>query len=83
MALALLLMVGLGFSCVFSSAGLGPIANDPLTRNSFPGPNGITLPMFEWLQSTGKARRWCSRSFVIPGLLAALLFLMPFLDRKA
>ena len=80
MALALLLMVGLGFLAYFHPSGLGPIAN-PADTQFLPRPEWYYLPMFEWL------KYWEGPSVVfavvvIPGLLAMLFFLMPFLDRK-
>ena len=80
MAFALLLMVGLGFLAYFHPVQLGPIA-DPANTKFVPRPEWYYLPMFEWLKF------WSSRMevfavVVIPGILALLFFLMPFLDRK-
>ena len=80
MAFALLLMVGLGFLAYFRPIQLGPIAN-PGDTKFVPRPEWYYLPMFEWLKF------WSSRMEVfavvlIPGILALLFFLMPFLDRK-
>lgn len=80
MAFALLLMVGLGFLAFFRPILLGPIAN-PADTKFVPRPEWYYLPMFEWLKF------WSSRMEVfavvlIPGILALLFFLMPFLDRK-
>jgi ubiquinol-cytochrome c reductase cytochrome b subunit len=80
MAFALLLMVGLGFLAYFHPVQLGPIA-DPANTKFVPRPEWYYLPMFEWLKF------WSSRMEVfavvlIPGILALLFFLMPFLDRK-
>jgi len=80
MAFALLLMVGLGFLAFFHPIQLGPIAN-PADTKFVPRPEWYYLPMFEWLKF------WSSRMEVfavvlIPGILALLFFLMPFLDRK-
>lgn len=79
MAFALLLMVGLGFLAYFHPVQLGPIA-DPANTKFVPRPEWYYLPMFEWLKF------WSSRMevfavVVIPGILALLFFLMPFLDR--
>jgi ubiquinol-cytochrome c reductase cytochrome b subunit len=80
MAFALLLMVGLGFLAFFRPIQLGPLAN-PGDTKFVPRPEWYYLPMFEWLKF------WSSRMEVfavvlIPGILALLFFLMPFLDRK-
>ena len=80
MALALLLMVGLGFLAYFHPAGLGPIAN-PADTQFLPRPEWYYLPMFEWLKYW-EGPKVVFAVVVIPGLLAALFFLMPFLDRK-
>ncbi|MGC1870035.1 MAG: c-type cytochrome [Acidobacteriaceae bacterium] len=73
-------MVGLGFLAYFHPVQLGPIA-DPANTKFVPRPEWYYLPMFEWLKF------WSSRMEVfavilIPGILALLFFLMPFLDRK-
>ena len=80
MAFALLLMIGLGFLAYFRPVLLGPIA-DPANTKFVPRPEWYYLPMFEWLKF------WPSRMevfavVVIPGILALLFFLIPFLDRK-
>jgi len=80
MAFALLLMIGLGFLAFFRPIELGPLAN-PGDTKFVPRPEWYYLPMFEWLKF------WSSRMEVfavvlIPGILALLFFLMPFLDRK-
>ncbi len=80
MAFALLLMIGLGFLAYFRPVLLGPIA-DPANTKFVPRPEWYYLPMFEWLKF------WSSRMEVfavvlVPGILALLFFLMPFLDRK-
>jgi ubiquinol-cytochrome c reductase cytochrome b subunit len=80
MALALLLMVGLGFLAYFHPAGLGPIAN-PADTQFLPRPEWYYLPMFEWLKYW-EGQKVVFAVVVIPGLLAVLFFLMPFLDRK-
>ncbi len=80
MALALLLMVGLGFLSYFHPAGLGPIAN-PADTQFLPRPEWYYLPMFEWLKYW-EGPKVVFAVVVIPGLLALLFFLMPFLDRK-
>lgn len=80
MAFALLLMIGLGFLAYFRPVLLGPIA-DPANTKFVPRPEWYYLPMFEWLKF------WSSRMevfavVVIPGILALVFFLIPFLDRK-
>jgi ubiquinol-cytochrome c reductase cytochrome b subunit len=80
MTFALLLMIGLGFLAYFHPVQLGPIA-DPANTKFVPRPEWYYLPMFEWLKF------WSSRMevfavVVIPGILALLFFLIPFLDRK-
>ena len=80
MALALLLMVGLGFLAYFHPVGLGPIAN-PADTHFLPRPEWYYLPMFEWLKFW-EGPQVVFAVVVIPGLLAALFFLLPFLDRS-
>jgi ubiquinol-cytochrome c reductase cytochrome b subunit len=80
MAFSLLLMVGLGFLSYFHPAGLGPIAN-PADTQFLPRPEWYYLPMFEWLKYW-EGPKVVFAVVVIPGLLATLFFLMPFLDRK-
>ena len=80
MGLALLIMVGLGFLSYFHPAGLGPIAN-PADTQFLPRPEWYYLPMFEWLKYW-EGPKVVFAVVVIPGLLATLFFLMPFLDRK-
>ena len=80
MAFALLLMVGLGFLAYFHPEGLGPIAN-PADTHFLPRPEWYYLPMFEWLKFW-EGPKVVFAVVVTPGLLAALFFLLPFLDRK-
>ena len=80
MALALLLMVGLGFLSYFHPAGLGPIAN-PADTQFLPRPEWYYLPMFEWLKYW-EGPKVVFAVVVIPGLLALMFLLIPFLDRK-
>jgi ubiquinol-cytochrome c reductase cytochrome b subunit len=80
MALALLLMIGLGVLSYFHPAGLGPIAN-PADTQFLPRPEWYYLPMFEWLKYWEGP--WVVLAVVvIPGVLAMLFFLIPFLDRR-
>ena len=80
MAFALLLMVGLGFLAYFHPIGLGPIAN-PADTHYLPRPEWYYLPFFEWLKFW-EGPKVVFAVVVTPGLLALLLFLLPFLDRK-
>ncbi len=80
MAFSLLIMVGLGFLAYFHPVGLGPIAN-PADTHFLPRPEWYYLPMFEWLKFW-EGPQVVFAVVVIPGLLAALFFLLPFLDRS-
>lgn len=80
MAFALLLMVGLGFLAYFHPVGLGPIAN-PADTHFLPRPEWYYLPMFEWLKFW-EGPKVVFAVVVTPALLAALFFLLPFLDRS-
>lgn len=80
MAFAMLLMVGLGFLAYFHPVGLGPIAN-PADTHFLPRPEWYYLPFFEWLKFW-EGPKVVLAIVVIPGVLAALLFLLPFLDRS-
>ena len=80
MAFALLIMVGLGFLAYFHPVGLGPIAN-PADTHFLPRPEWYYLSMFEWLKYW-EGPKVVFAVVVIPGILAALFFLLPFLDRS-
>lgn len=80
MAFALLLMVGLGILAYFHPVGLGPIAN-PADTHFLPRPEWYYLPMFEWLKFW-EGPEVVLAIVVIPAILAALFFLLPFLDRS-
>ncbi len=80
MAFALLLMVGLGFLAYFHPIGLGPIAN-PANTHYLPRPEWYYLPFFEWLK-LWEGPKAVIAVVVTPALLAALFFLLPFLDRS-
>jgi ubiquinol-cytochrome c reductase cytochrome b subunit len=80
MAFAMLLMVGLGFLAYFHPVQLGPIAN-PANTQFVPRPEWYYLPMFEWLKFW-PGRLEALAVIGVPGTLALLFFLMPFLDRK-
>jgi mono/diheme cytochrome c family protein len=80
MAFVLLIMAALAGPSYFHPATLGPIAN-PADTHFLPRPEWYYLPMFEWLKF------WEGPYVVVgvmalPGLLAMVFFLMPFLDRK-
>ena len=79
MAFSLLLMAGLGFLAYFHPEGLGPIAN-PADTHFLPRPEWYYLPMFEWLKFW-EGPKVVFAVIVVPGLLAAGFFLLPFLDR--
>jgi ubiquinol-cytochrome c reductase cytochrome b subunit len=78
MAFALLIMVGLGVLSYFHPAGLGPIAN-PANTHFLPRPEWYYLPMFEWLKFW-EGPEVVFAIVVVPGILALLFFLLPFLD---
>jgi ubiquinol-cytochrome c reductase cytochrome b subunit len=80
MAFALLLMIGLGILSFFHPATLGPLAN-PADTQFLPRPEWYYLPMFEWLKYW-EGPKVVFAVVVVPGLLAAAFFLLPFLDRK-
>lgn len=80
MAFALLIVAVLGALAYLRPVTLGPIAN-PSDAHFLPRPEWYYLPMFEWL------KYWEGPGVVIgvvviPGVIAAALFLMPFLDRR-
>jgi ubiquinol-cytochrome c reductase cytochrome b subunit len=59
---------------------LGPIAN-PADSHFLPRPEWYYLPMFEWLKFW-EGPAVVLGVVVIPGLIAAGMFLLPFLDRR-
>jgi len=80
MAFVLLIMASLAGLSYFHPTTLGPIAN-PADTHFLPRPEWYYLPMFEWLKF------WEGPYVVVgvmalPGLLAMVFFLMPFLDRR-
>ena len=79
MGFALLIVAGLGVLSYFHPAGLGPIAN-PANTHFLPRPEWYYLPMFEWLK-LWEGPEVVFAIVVVPGILALLLFLLPFLDR--
>ena len=78
MGFALLLMVGLGFLAYLHPMGLGPIAN-PADTHFLPRPEWYYLPFFEWLKFF-EGPTVVFAIVVIPGVIAACFFLLPFLD---
>ena len=80
MTFALLLIAALGVLAYFHPVTLGPIAN-PTDAHFLPRPEWYYLPMFEWLKFF-EGSSVVLAIVVLPGLLAALLFLLPFLDRS-
>ncbi len=80
MGFALLLMAGLGVLAYFHPTGLGPVAN-PADTQFLPRPEWYYLPMFEWLKFW-EGPKVVFAIVVVPGILALLFFLMPFLDRS-
>ena len=80
MAFALLIVAVMGGLSYLRPVTLGPIAN-PSDSHFLPRPEWYYLPMFQWL------KYWEGPGvvigvIVIPGLVAAAFFLMPFLDRR-
>ncbi len=80
MAFALLLMIGLGILAYFHPVELGPVAN-PADTQFLPRPEWYYLSMFEWLKFW-QGTTVVFAIVVVPGLLALLFFLLPFLDRS-
>jgi mono/diheme cytochrome c family protein len=73
-------MVGLGFLAYFHPVELGPVAN-PANTQFIPRPEWYYLPMFEWLKFW-EGPKVILGVVIVPGVLALLFFLLPFLDRK-
>jgi ubiquinol-cytochrome c reductase cytochrome b subunit len=80
MGFVLLIIAALAGLSYFHPVTLGPIAN-PADTHFLPRPEWYYLPMFEWLKFW-EGPRVVIGIVVIPGMLAAIFFLMPFLDRK-
>ncbi len=80
MTFALLIMVGLGILAYFHPAQLGPIA-DPANTQFIARPDWYYLPFFEWLKFF-EGPTVVFAVVVVPGILALLFFLLPFLDRS-
>ena len=80
MVFALLIVAVLAGLSYLRPVTLGPLAN-PADSHFLPRPEWYYLPMFEWLKFW-EGPAVVVGVVVIPGLLAAALFLMPFLDRR-
>ena len=80
MGFALLIIAFLAGLSYLRPVTLGPIAN-PSDAHFLPRPEWYYLPMFEWLKFW-EGPAVVIGVIVIPGLVAAGLFLMPFLDRR-
>jgi ubiquinol-cytochrome c reductase cytochrome b subunit len=80
MGFALLIIAVLAGLSYLRPVTLGPIA-DPADSHFLPRPEWYYLPMFQWLKYWEGS--WVVLGIVvIPGLIATLFFLMPFLDRR-
>jgi mono/diheme cytochrome c family protein len=80
MGFALLIVAALSGLAYLRPVTLGPIAN-PADSHFLPRPEWYYLPMFEWLKFW-EGPTVVIGVVVIPGLLAAGMFLLPFLDRR-
>ena len=80
MTFALLIMVGLGALAYLHPAELGPIAN-PANTQFIARPDWYYLPFFEWLKFF-EGPTVVLAVVVVPGILALLFFLVPFIDRS-
>jgi quinol-cytochrome oxidoreductase complex cytochrome b subunit/mono/diheme cytochrome c family protein len=79
LAFVLVVMGVLGMLAHFLPVTLGPEANPADTRY-LPRPEWFYLPMFQWLKYWEGARTVIG-IVIIPAVLLALFFLLPFLDR--
>ena len=80
MAFALLIVAAMAALAYLRPVTLGPIAN-PSDAHFLPRPEWYYLPMFQWLKYW-EGPEVVIGVVVIPGLVAAAFFLMPFLDRR-
>jgi ubiquinol-cytochrome c reductase cytochrome b subunit len=80
MAFVLLITVALAALSYFHPVSLGPVAN-PADTHFLPRPEWYYLPMFQWLKYW-EGPYVIVGVVVLPGLLAMVFFLMPFLDRR-
>jgi ubiquinol-cytochrome c reductase cytochrome b subunit len=77
---ATILMATLGLLSYFSPVGLGPKAS-PADTQFLPRPEWYYLPIFQWLKYW--SGQWSVVGIVvIPGIIAALLVALPFMDKK-
>lgn len=79
MGFVLVVMGILGMLAHFVPVALGPIA-DPSNGTYLPRPEWYYLPFFQWLKFWDGAKTVVG-VVVIPAVLIALFFLLPFLDR--
>ncbi len=77
---ATILVGTLGLLSYLSPVELGPKAN-PADTSFLPRPEWYYLPIFQWLKYWNGASAIIG-IVVIPGIIAALLVALPFLDRK-
>ena len=77
---ATILVGALGLLSYLSPVELGPKAN-PSDTSFLPRPEWYYLPIFQWLKYWNGASAVIG-IIVIPGIIAALLVALPFLDRK-
>ena len=80
MGFALLIVATLSGLAYLRPVTIGPIAN-PADTHFLPRPEWYYLPMFEWLKFW-EGPTVVIGVVVIPGLIAAGMFLLPFLDRR-
>jgi ubiquinol-cytochrome c reductase cytochrome b subunit len=80
MGFVLLIIAALSGLSYLRPVTLGPIAN-PADSHFLPRPEWYYLPMFEWLKFW-EGPAVVLGVVVIPGLIAAGMFLLPFLDRR-
>ncbi len=79
MAFVLVVMGVLGMLAHFVPVALGPIAN-PSNGTYLPRPEWYYLPFFEWLKFWDGSKTVIG-VIIIPAVLIALVFLLPFMDR--
>src|SRR5271165_2657913 len=79
MAFALVIVAALAALAYLRPVTLGPVAN-PSDSHFLPRPEWYYLPMFEWLKFW-EGPAVVIGIVVIPGLIATVFFLLPFLER--
>ncbi len=79
-AFATVLIGTLGLLAYLYPVGLGPKAN-PADTSFLPRPEWYYLPMFQWLKYWSGAYSVIG-IVVIPGIIALILVVLPFLDRR-